>query len=196
MAEPRVKGSLVLGAVLAVRKRMRTGQISEEQLEKRLSPEAIELLDDTIRVASWYPMRQMAELLDLDWEIGADRAPEYQRNSGRNTADHFAKTGLYQQVDFAKRNRSAETLDDVLRQSRLVCTLTSTLYDFVSARAEIEDGKRLHIRFENAGDFPEALRYSTEGFLNEMTQRKKRLWTSQRPEPDLIVFTLDIRPRG
>jgi hypothetical protein len=98
-------------------------------------------------------------------------------------------------VDFARRNRSAETLDDVLRQSRLVCTLTSTLYDFISARAEVVDGKRLHIRFEGAGDFPEALRYSTEGFLNEMTQRKRRLWSSERPRQDLILFVLDIRPR-
>ena len=195
MAEARVKGSLVLGAVLAVRNRMKAGQISEEELEKRLSAEALELLDTTIKIASWYPIRLMTELIDLDWEMGSEFAPEYQRSAGRNTARHFAKTGLYQQVDYAARNYTADTLDDVLRQSRLVCTLTSTLYDFIETRAEIVDGRQLQILFEGAREFPEALRYSTEGFLNEMTRRKTRFWGSDRPSPDLLVFALEIRPR-
>jgi hypothetical protein len=195
MSEPRVKGSLIRGAVMAVQKRLQSGEIETAELETHLSAEAIALLDEKISVASWYPIRLMSELAELDWLVGADRDPEYQRRAGRRTAQHFAKAGLYQQVEYANRHQRAASREDVLRQSRLVSTLTSTLYDFITSRAEIVDGDRLQIVFENANSFPDSIRYSTEGFLNEMTNRKNRLWQSERPTPDRVVFTLEIRPR-
>lgn len=193
MAEPCVKGSLLVGAAVAVRRRSQRGEIGEEQLAK-LSPEALELIDAEIALARWYPVRLMEELVDLDWAF-AGRDPEYQRQAGRRTAGHFAKTGLYQQVEYARSNRGAKTQRDVLRQSRMVCTITSTLYDFIEARAELVGKDRLQVVFENARHFPEALRYSTEGFLDEITQRTTRRWSSARPTPDRIVFGLEIRPR-
>jgi hypothetical protein len=193
LAEPCVKGSLLLGAAVAVRRRSQRGEIGAEELAK-LSPEALELVDAEIAVSRWYPMRLMQELVDLDWRAaGGD--PEYQRQAGRRTANHFAKTGLYQQVEYARSNRGARTQRDVLRQSRMVCTITSTLYDFIEARSELLGKDRLQVVFENAAAFPEALRYSTEGFLDEMTQRTTRRWTSERPSPDRVVFSLEIRPR-
>lgn len=195
MAEPCVKGSLLVGAAVAVRRRLKTGEIEPADLERKLSAEALELIDAEISVSRWYPIRLMQELVDFDWQIGGSMAPEYQRQAGRRTALHFAKRGLYQQVEYAQSNRRADTRRDVLRQSRMVCTITASLYDFIEARTEMEGKDRLLVIFEGAKHFPDALRYSTEGFLDEITQRTRRRWTSERTTPDRIVFSLEIRPR-
>ena len=45
--------------------------------------------------------------------------------------------------------------------------------------------------------FSEALRISTEGFMNQINKRQKsrRRWTSERVAPDRIVFRMPLPER-
>ena len=80
--QPCVKGNLMLGSVVAARRHRDHGRISVEALEARLSPEAIELIDQKIHIASWYPIQVFTELIDLNWDLGGRRDPEFMRKEG------------------------------------------------------------------------------------------------------------------
>lgn len=202
MTEPSVKGSIFLGAVVDVRRLREKGRVSQEKLEKRLSPGALSLLDQRISVSAWYPVQWMSELLDLDWEISADRAPEYQRKKGEAAARYFAEAGTYQQISYAdrerreSRERRTESQDSVLRRTRLVATLNLSLYNFLETQSQMVGADELQVIYDNAQPLCEALRYITEGFLNGLTGRTSRRWSSRRVSPGRIVFSLNIRPRN
>lgn len=196
--EPRVKGSLVLGAVVVARRHRKQGRIAAEQLEARLSAEALALLDEKIAVGSWYPAAAFCELLDLDWEIGGSRRPDYMRRQGAASADRLFDSGIYQQLQYAERAGRAPTRDALLHQSKLITTVTATLYDFIESEVRLDaQAGFLEIDYHNAAAFSEALRFTTEGFMNRINERQgsARRWTSERQGTDRIVFRLPLPKR-
>ena len=84
-----VKGSLVLGAVVTVLRHRNQGRISADQLSARLGGAAFELVDQKIDIGRWYPVKAFTELLDLDWEVGSRRDPDYMRRQGEQAADRL-----------------------------------------------------------------------------------------------------------
>jgi hypothetical protein len=103
--------------------------------------------------------------------------------------------GLYQQLDYAGRVSRAKSRDELARQAKLISTVTSALYSFLQTSVRIApDGVSLEIVYANAAAFREALRYSTEGFMNRVNERQgsSRRWTSERTRPDEIVFRMPL----
>jgi hypothetical protein len=82
-----------------------------------------------------------------------------------------------------------------VRQARLIMSVTSSLYDFLETRVEVE-GDRLTIHYANADPtlFCEALRYTTEGFMNGINREQgaSRSWTSERIPPDRVRYQLEL----
>ena len=116
--EPSAKGSIVMGVVATLRKLRKAGQLSNEQLSARLSGAALELLEQKIELARWYPMPVFAELVAFEWEVIGKRDPEYARGSGALSADNQIEHGRYQQMDYAKRAKKADTSSALLLQAR------------------------------------------------------------------------------
>ena len=81
----------------------------------------------------------------------------------------------------------------------LPTTITGSLYNFLrfDVRVRKQGGDALEIEYSNAGPFSEALRYSSEGFMNQINQRQgsKLRWSSERVRPDVVVFTLPLPGR-
>jgi hypothetical protein len=194
-----VKGSLVLGAVVSVRRHRKQGRISAEQLAARLSGPALELVDQKIDIGRWYPMQAFTELLDADWEIGAERDPAYMRSQGEQAANRLFDSGIYQQLAYAERAERVSSARDVKRQATLITTITGSLYNFLRFEVRLSRGKgeALEIVYSNAALFSEALRHSSEGFMNQINQRQgsKLGWSSQRTQPDVVVFTMRLPSR-
>ncbi len=197
--EPSVKGSLVVGAVVAMRRHLKAGRISAPQAAVRLGPAALELLEQKIDLARWYPVKGFCELLELDWEIGGHRDPAYMRRAGEKSADHLFDTRIYQQLQYAERNERVRSREQMLLQAKLISTITGSLYNFLQfeVRLSPENPDLLEILYGNAGPFSEALRLSTEGFMNQINKRQgsSRVWTSERLRPDLAVFRLSLPDR-
>jgi len=189
--EPSVKGSLFVTGVVAVRRYRDSGRLSEDQIAARLGPDALELLDQKIEISRWYPIGAFCEMVDVDWEIAADRDPDYTRGMGEAVARRFFEGGLYQQLDYAKRGGRVDDRRSLLRRSKLIVTVTNSLYNFLEIDVRIAGGV-LEIVYANAKLFPEALRYTTEGFMNEVNrwQGSPRRWTSERVAPDRVRFQL------
>jgi hypothetical protein len=198
-AEPSVKGSLMLGAVVSVRRHRKQGRITQDQLTARLSGSALELVEQKIDIGRWYPVKAFTELLDLDWEVGASRDPQYMRRQGEESANRLFGSGIYQQLAYAERAGRVANAADLKRQSTLITTITGTFYNFLRFEVRInrERGDTLEIIYANAALFSEALRYSSEGFMNQINRRQgsKVTWSSRREKPDVVVFTLPLPSR-
>jgi hypothetical protein len=195
---PSVKGSLMLGAVVSVRRHRKQGRISAEQLAARLCGPALELVDQKIDIGRWYPIKLFTELLDLDWEVGSSRDPDYMRRQGQQAADRLFDSGIYQQLAYAERADRVFSARQLERQAKLITTITGTLYNFLRFEVRVRpEAGALEIVYANAGLFSEALRHSTEGFMNQINhrQRSKLCWSSRRERADMVVFTLPIPSR-
>ena len=197
--EPSVKGVLVVGAVVAVRRHRDGGRISPEELEVRLKPEALALLDQKIDIGRWYPIGAFCGLIDLEWEVASGRDPEHARRAGAISADRLFDRGLYQQLDYAERTTRAQNRGALIRQARLISTITGTLYNFLDVEVKVDERHpdSLEIHYGNAGPFAEVLRYTTEGFMNQINHRQgsTRRWASERPKPDRVVYKLALPSR-
>ena len=193
------KGSIVVGAVASLRHLRSSGRVRDAELQARLSASALELLEEKIDIGRWYPMRVFAELVDFEWDAVAGRDPEYARRSGARGAERLFRSGRYQQLDFAKRAGRAESRDALVRQSKLITTVTAMLYNFLSVTVGIDPARpnELSIVYANAAEFTEPLRYTTEGFMNAINeaQGSSRRWTSARTARDRVVFRLEIPKR-
>jgi hypothetical protein len=200
MAAPCAKGSIVVGAVASLRHLLKSGRVTAEQLTARLSGDALTLLEEKkIDIGRWYPMGAFAELIDLEWELVAGRDPEYARTGGAKGAQRLFKSGYYQQLDFAQRAGRAESREKLVRQAKLITTVTKMLYNFLDVSVGVDPAQpgQLQIVYANAADFTEPLRYTTEGFMNAVNeaQGSSRRWTSERTSRDRIVFRLAIPTR-
>ena len=197
--EPSVKGVLMLGVVVAVRRHRDQGRVPAPQLEARLSGAALEMIDRKIDIGRWYPIGVFCELLDVDWDVGGRRNPDYARAEGTRAADRLFDGGIYQQLAFAERAERVSTRDQLVRRAKLITTITGTLYNFLTfeVRTDPERSDHLEILYGNAKAFSEALRHTTEGFMNQINTRQgsARCWTSQRRRPDQVVFRMPLSSR-
>jgi hypothetical protein len=197
--DPSVKGSLVLGAVVTVRRHRKQGRISAGQLAARLGGPALELIEQKIDIGRWYPIQLFSELLDLDWDVGASRDPAYMRRQGEQAADRLFDSGIYQQLSYAERADRVLSARQLERHAKLITTITGTLYNFLRFEVRIREktSDALEIVYSNAALFSEALRHSTEGFMNQINhrQRSRLRWSSRREQADVIVFTLPLPSR-
>jgi hypothetical protein len=199
MVSPSAKGSIVIGAVISLRSLRSSGRIGDAQLTARLSSAALELLEQKIEIGRWYPMDAFAELVAFEWDVVAQRDPEYARRSGALGAQRLFRNGRYQQLDFARRAGRADSREALVRQTKLVTTITSMLYNYLEVSVGIDPAlpNELQIVYANAAAFNEPLRYTTEGFMNGINemQGSTRRWTSARTARDRIVFRLAIPSR-
>ena len=103
-------------------------------------------------------MAAFGELADYEWEV-MGRDAEYARAAGARSADRMFDAGLYQQLDYAGRVARAKSRDELVRQAKLITTVTGALYSFLTTTVRISNGSdRLEIVYGNAAAFCEPLR--------------------------------------
>jgi hypothetical protein len=193
---PSVKGSLMVGAVVTVRRLRDKGLASAETLAARLPKEALELLDQKIEIARWYPVSAFCALIDLDWEIAGHRAPAYLERQGAITADRLFDAKIYQQLEFAERSAKVDTREGLVRGAKLITTITGTFYDFLTFGVRVGDDQ-LEVVYGNATAFGDPLIHTTVGFMDQINQRQgsKRRWSGRRDGADRVVFTMELPER-
>jgi hypothetical protein len=195
MAES-VKGALVRGAVVAARRLRERGRLAAELFEARLSAAALELVDEKIEVARWYPIAPFCELIELGWEIDGKRDPAYLEREGAASADHLFDSNRYQQLDFAQRGGKVASRQQLMKRARLITTITGTFYDFLDVSVALE-GDELVIVYGNARAFADALIHTTVGFQNQINARlgSKLRWRGIRTRPDEVRFVMPLPKR-
>jgi hypothetical protein len=216
MAEPSVKGSMLVLSIITMRRLKQAAEIAPEDLEKTfspdavallkrsgripldvfekaLSPETIELLDEKIVITSWYPMWQFNEIQEFLWEHLNKRNPEEARRAGAESFKAMMKSGRYPQFEYAGRAEGPSSKKDVIRQARLISSILTGYYNFLDVEVTLDpDSEDLQMYYRNASHFCEPLRYTTEGFMTAVSRVRNGTtdWISERLSPDVILFTL------
>ena len=187
MTIPSIKGTAFLSAHADVNALLARGAISRQELEVALEATDLHVLERKVQPADWYPMECYRRLLRLlcDKEAGGNDEA-YLVARGERAGERIAATGIYQQLD-----TNAELLGT--RTGRIVITIAGLIYNFTSWHFERAGSAIGHfsIRVEQAEHFPEAARFTTQGFIRYVSTRivgRPMLATSERPLPSRILF--------
>jgi hypothetical protein len=197
MPTPSIKGSAITVAVADVNRLVEEGRISREDLEVRLEPDDLKLLDEEIQVSGWYPVASYGRIADLlaDVEAGPKGREAYLIRRGHATADRLFEAGLYAQLERVKER--VDNLDDDRvfdpHQVRLTLSLWGAMVNFTRWHYEPdpEDRESFTCEVSDAAAFPEALRLSNSGFLEGVFSRLANApveVTSERTGPDTLVY--------
>jgi hypothetical protein len=193
MPEPRIKGAAIEKLVEDVKRLRDAGRVSAEELSVRLDRVALELLDQKLQPALWYPIESYQRLTDVLWELEGRRAPDYLRQRGAATAERLIQAGLYAQLSTLER--SLRDVGEYLRLTKRVATLMGAIYDFatISVGIDPEHPRRVAIDLDEGGSFGDMLRFVTEGFFTRIAQARgfSHRWVSERAGPARVVFRMD-----
>lgn len=172
MAEPSVKGLLLVSSVDAINQAIATGRIEREEVELALDPRDLELLDAKLEPMSWYPVASLGRMTELVARMtGGDRVATL-RQIGERAAESVREQGIYSQMSFdegAVRNATTRELKSFARQT---ATIHNMFFNFGAPRVEVEESSdTLLIHYEDMTGYPEATRLTSEGFTAAMATR-------------------------
>jgi hypothetical protein len=199
-AAPSIKGSVITKLVEDVRALLERREADREGLEAQLSAAALELLEEKVEIGQWYPIEQYTELTELLWKEEGDGRVEFLHRRGEEAMKRLMEAGLYQQIEYLRREDSAfhrrPRRTELLRSCRLVGSIMGALLNFTKQTWDW-DPKNPEIilhHVRQAADYPEVLRHVQEGvvtFLVRLARPKAPAVTSERRNTDHIVFAYD-----
>lgn len=195
---PSIKGSVMSGVVEAVAKLVGRGDLTREELARRLAPEDLALLDSNLLASSWYDIRSYDRMNAVLLEVEGQGDPEYYREQGRKTAQRLKDAGIYAQLEYLSRTGVAQHRDPKARYEafghdlRLLASLSASILNFSrwSSRPDPEHPDRYRLEVSEAEAMPESLCWRSDGFVNGMASihGHEDLWRWTRPTRDLVLF--------
>jgi hypothetical protein len=198
MHGPSIKGSAFQSVVEDVQRLLEGDRVSREQLEVRLEPADLRLLDEKVLPALWYPIETYRRLSELLMEIEGGGRMEYIVRRGARAAERLFALGIYQQL------RRGEAIAEEIRSSgstwsqqdgAIMASLAGAIFSFTTWRfaADPEDRGEHRIEVSDAAALPEVARFAAQGFIEYVSTRLVKAHvrvTSERPAPDRVVFHL------
>ena len=197
---PSIKGSAFAFVVEKTLKLVSAGEISREELARRLPPGSLALVDHPILVIDWYDIRIYARLMELLRDVAGGGKNDYLIRHGADAAERLLQKGLYQQMEYLKRMELGKETDPQGRYQafgrdlRLLVTLGPTILNFghQQVKGDPEHADRYMLEIADATAYPEVLCWSTQGFNNRMAAAHDTpdLWRWERPRLDLIRYRM------
>jgi hypothetical protein len=197
---PSIKGRIFGVAVEDVNKLLAQAEVARADLPRWLQPDDLAYLTRAIGPADWCPVAAYARFLTLLRDVEGWGSNDYLRDRGRQTAKRLLEGGLYSQMEYLSRTQAGRETDPEKRAAafgrdlKLLTTLSASILSFTqwTSRSDPDQPGRYRIDVTGATDYPEALVYSSEGFLNGMAQAhgKSDLWRWERARPELLVFRM------
>jgi hypothetical protein len=195
---PAIKGSAFEAVVTDLNRAIEEGRISRDEVEARLEPDDIPVLESKAVVSSWYPIETYRRIAEVLVDVEAGGRPGYLRERGARAAERLFAAGVYQQLRFG--DERAQELQGrgeqwSQRDGTIMATLAGAIFNFSVWRFEVVDAaRRIYlIEVTEASALPEVARLAAEGFIGYVSSRLSdaptRI-TSERPDPDRILFRL------
>ena len=202
-ARPSVKGSLVAETIENVRKMREEGVLSPGELETRLRPEDLALLEEPTHLSKWYDVGSYQRLAELLHDVEGGPREEYFRSKGFARGQKLIAAGLYQQMEYVERPKVAQEMDPKARfeaygrDLKLFVTLSGAILNFSSwsVAPDPDHADRYRIEVRDASAFPDFMGWGSEGLINAMASRHglRDIWRYERIAPDFVVFRM-LRP--
>jgi len=197
---PSIKGSIFSHCVQKLQKLVSSGAISREELERRLEPGDIAILDGPIHPTTWYDIRVYERMMLLNRDVDGKGSNECLVRWGAKSANYLLETGVYQQVDYARRTQLSKESDPQARFAafgrdlRLMASSSSSFLNFVRTEVKIdpEHDDRYMIEYSDAASYPDVLCWTNLGFINRLAAEhgEPDLWRWERPSPDRVLYRM------
>ena len=184
------KGILLISIVADVLRLEKEGRISREDLEEELCPDALKVLDTGVSPVSWYnPLvyRDLARIL-MRLEGKGSRDMEYLRKRGERAGQRLLESGVYQQLDYLKRQvgsrEKPESRESFEQSLRLI----------VSMPAGFMKGGKWAV--EQDPDYPDRVQIALTGIdglpeENAQATCSHIAWRYEREGPNKITYRMD-----
>ena len=88
-ANPSIKGSVFSGHFDFLSKLVEAGEISREELERRLLPEDLALFDDPIQVTAWYDIGSYTRIVELLRDAAGEGSNDFLLERGAASAERL-----------------------------------------------------------------------------------------------------------
>ncbi len=186
-AQPSIKGIALQYAVAAVRRLLETGRLTRDELEIRLDPQDLEILDQKVLPTLWYPMESFARLLEVATTGEAQTGGvEAVISVGVDAANSLFASELYGDFLRSAESRGPRAGEALVRMAPLLCSFGTWTF-----RRAPGGGFAIDVR--EAGAFPEILRHVAQGLIQYLSDRlagapDRIRVTSERPAPDHIRY--------
>jgi hypothetical protein len=198
MAIPSIKGTAFLSVVEDVKRLVESGRVPEAELEARLEPEDLRLLEEKVLPGLWYPLASYARLTELLMRAEGGGRIDYVVGRGARAAERLFAAGLYHQLArgeemSAQKRAASERWSEA--EANLMTSLAGAIFNVSRWRyvGNPTESETTRIEVSEAGALPEVSRWAAQGFVEYTTSRlsgQTTRVTSERPAPDRIVFTL------
>ena len=156
-----VKGTAVASVVEDLKRLLEGGRIRRDEMEVRLEPADLELIEQKILPSSWYPLGSQGRLTQLLLEVEGRGSIEYLLERGRRAAERMREGGLYAQLA-VDQERWGE------RVGAMMIPLGPAIYRDTVWSIELSGrgpAMRFEITVEVQEEFPEVCRHQTQGFI-------------------------------
>jgi hypothetical protein len=197
---PSIKGAAFAFVVEKVLKLVSAGEVSREELARRLPPGGVATVDQPVVLVSWYDIRIYAGLMELLRDVLGGGQNEYLVRHGGEAAERLLQKGFYQQMEYLKRMAPTNETDphvryqDFGRDLRLLISLGPSILNFghQEVRRDPEYADRYMLEISDARAYPEVLCWSTQGFNNRMAavHDTPDLWRWERPRQDIVRYRM------
>jgi hypothetical protein len=188
MTVPAIKGTGFQSAVDDIQRLLDTDRLTREELEARLEPDDVILLESKVGPATWVPMDTYRRVIDVLIAIeGRGDAEGYLVQRGWRAAERLHKAGLYSQFD--------ATMDKWgMRVGKLVVTLGPVMYNFTkwAFESQPEAPGNFTLTVSEAEHFPDCARYTAQGFVEYLARSiigRTVHVTSERMPEGRILYT-------
>ncbi|HTO55405.1 MAG TPA: hypothetical protein VMR50_18625 [Myxococcota bacterium] len=182
---PSIKATGFQSAADDLARLIEAGRISRQEVEGRLRADDLRFLGKQLAATTWVPIDIYSRVVDILVELeGGGNAELYLHNRGVRAGQRLHKAGLYRQFD-----ASTETWGN--RVGKIATTMASVLYNFTRWSFELGEGRTWQIVVDEAREFPEVARFTTQGFI-EYTSRTvsggKEVVRSERVSRERLVY--------
>jgi len=192
MIVPSIKGTAYNSVHDDLHKMIGDGRVKESELESRMSPDELDLLESKVLATRWYPIDTYRKMLALVAEKDAKgRVEDYLVERGWRAAERLKEAGIYRQLGSEESKGKAWGV----RVAGLVSAISGLLYNFT--RWSVDDAANpagFQIVVDDAKDFADECRFTAQGFVKFastlMADGAKVTISSARPTPDRIVYTV------
>lgn len=198
--EPSLKGSVLTDLVDDLNKLVADGELPRERLERRLTPADLAVLEAPIVVSHFYPVEFYARTAELLRDTVGGGRNEYLRERGFKRGQKLIDAGLYQQMEYASRAKvigqdtPEKRFEAYGRDLKLFVTLSRSILNFTRWTPEVDPSNagRHRILVDEAGAYPDALAWATEGLIDSMAASHglSDMWSHKRTHRDQIVFRM------
>lgn len=174
MDAPSIKGTAFASAVADLEAVLEAGRLSREQLEARLQPEDLHILESKVLPGEWYPIDSYGRIIDLLGDVEAGGSVRYHVQRGRRAAERLLQSGIYRQLDRARSRRSdVKNVEAASQLIEVMLTVGRSLYNFGSWEllSDEPDDRTLAFEIRDAAALPESARYTIQGFVEWAAER-------------------------